>query len=170
MVTRHLTLGVVQMDSQVGQISANLEHAGELVRGAARQGAQLVIAPELMPCGYTLTEAIWGFAESFDGQTTAWLAKLARQLQLYLGTTFLEVCGEDFYNTFALAGPDGSILGRVRNNAASFVVDAACRRAAILLAIHGGTRWSLSPTVNSTAGYAVPALTAWYGSIAAIQR
>ena len=104
------------MDSQVGQISANLEHAGELVRGAARQGAQLVIAPELMPCGYTLTEAIWGFAESFDGQTTAWLAKLARQLQLYLGTTFLEVCGEDFYNTFALAGPDGSILGRVRKN------------------------------------------------------
>jgi N-carbamoylputrescine amidase len=116
MKMRHLTVSVVQMDSQVGKTSANLEHAGELVRAAARQGAQIVLTPELMPCGYTLTKAIWDYAEPFDGPTTTWLRRLARQLKVYLGTSFLEACGEDFYNTFALAAPDGSIAGKIRKN------------------------------------------------------
>lgn len=116
MKMRHLTLGVVQMDSQVGKVSANLEHAGDLVQAAARQEAQIVLTPELMPCGYTLTEAIWDYAEPFDGPTTAWLRRLARQLKIFLGTSFLEACGEDFYNTFALAAPDGSIAGMTRKN------------------------------------------------------
>jgi predicted amidohydrolase len=55
METRYLQLGVVQMDSEVGNISANLEHAGELIHAATRQGAEIVLTPELMPCGYTLT-------------------------------------------------------------------------------------------------------------------
>ena len=112
METKHLTLGVVQIDSEVGNISANLEHAGELVEAAARQGAQIVVTPELMPCGYTLTEAIWDYAEPFDGRTVAWLTRLSQQLDIFLGTSFLEACGEDFYNTFALAAPDGSIAGK----------------------------------------------------------
>lgn len=116
MEKRHLKIGVVQMDSEVGNISANLEHAGEFVQAAARQGAQIVLTPELMPCGYTLTEAIWKYAEPFDGQTIAWLRRLAKQLNIFLGTSFLEAAGEDFYNTFALAAPDGSIAGRVRKN------------------------------------------------------
>jgi len=33
-----------------------------------------------------------------------------------MGTSFLEACDEDFYNTFALAASDGSIAGRVRKN------------------------------------------------------
>ena len=116
METRHLNIGVVQMDSEVGNISANLEQAGELVYAAAQQGAQIVLTPELMPCGYTLTEAIWNYAEPFDGQTAAWLKRLAKQCHIFLGTTFLEAAGEDLYNTFALAAPDGSIVGRVRKN------------------------------------------------------
>lgn len=35
-------------------------------------------------------------------------------LDLYIGTSFLEVHGEDFYNTFFLATPDGSVAGWVR--------------------------------------------------------
>jgi N-carbamoylputrescine amidase len=104
------------MDSEVGNLSANLEHAGELINAAARQEAQLVLTPELMPCGYTLTEAIWNYAESLDGRTVTWLSRLASQLHIFLGTSFLEVAGEDFYNTFVLAAPDGSIAGRVRKN------------------------------------------------------
>ena len=116
METRHLKIGVVQMDSQVGQISANLEYAGELVDAAAKEGAQVVLTPELMPCGYTLTEAIWNYAERFDGRIVAWLRQRAKQLNIFLGTSFLEAADEDFYNTFVLAAPDGSIAGRVRKN------------------------------------------------------
>jgi N-carbamoylputrescine amidase len=113
---RHLKLGVVQMDSQVGQVAANLDHAEVLVEEAARLGAQIVLTPELLPSGYTLTEALWQFAERFRGPTVAWLKRAAKRHGIFLGTTFLEVEGEDFYNTFALAGPDGSIAGRVRKN------------------------------------------------------
>ncbi|HEU0293068.1 MAG TPA: carbon-nitrogen hydrolase family protein [Anaerolineales bacterium] len=116
METRHLNIGVVQIDSKVGNVSANLEHAGELIQAATRQGAQIVLTPELMPCGYTLTEAIWDYAEPFEGQTVAWLMRLAKQLNIFLGTSFLEASGEDFYNTFALAAPNGSIAGKVRKN------------------------------------------------------
>jgi N-carbamoylputrescine amidase len=116
METRQLRLGVVQMDSEVGNVSANLAHAGELIHAAAGQGAQVIVTPELMPCGYTLTEKIWNYAEPLDGRIVAWLAHLAKQLHIYLGTSFLEAAGEDFYNTFVLAAPDGSIAGRVRKN------------------------------------------------------
>lgn len=116
METRHLVIGAVQMDSAVGNIPANLEHAAELVSTAARQGARIVVTPELMPCGYTLTEAIWDYAEPFAGPTVKWLTRLSKQLDIFLGTSFLEVYGEDFYNTFALAAPDGSVAGKVRKH------------------------------------------------------
>ena len=104
------------MDCQVGRVDANLQRATRFTEVAARRGAQLVLLPELMPSGYQLTEALWEAAEPFDGHTVDWLTSLARQLGIYLGTTYLEAAGEDFFNTFALATPDGTIAGRVRKS------------------------------------------------------
>jgi N-carbamoylputrescine amidase len=116
MNTKLLRIGVVQMDSCVGDIPGNLAHAGALVETAASQGAKIVLLPELMPSGYTLTEAIWDCAEPFFGPTVTWLTQTAKRLDLFLGTSFLEVEGEDFYNTFALASPDGLVAGKVRKS------------------------------------------------------
>ncbi len=114
METRKLRLGVVQIDCKVGDVPGNLAHAGQLVAEAARQGAQIVLLPELMPSGYTLTEAIWDCAERFDGPTVGWLAQTAKLHHIFLGTTFLEVECEHFFNTFALASPAGKVAGKVR--------------------------------------------------------
>ena len=113
---KHLRLGVVQMDCRVGDVRGNLAHAGELAETAQQQGAQVVLLPELMPSGYTLTEEIWDCAETFSGPTVAWLTHTAKRLNIYLGTSFLEADGEDFFNTFALASPDGTIAGTVRKS------------------------------------------------------
>lgn len=113
---KQLRVGVVQMDCHVGDIQGNLAHAGELVETAHQGGAQVVLLPELMPSGYTLTEEIWDYAEPFAGPTVAWLTHTAKQLNLYLGTSFLEADGEDFFNTFALASPEGTIAGTVRKS------------------------------------------------------
>jgi predicted amidohydrolase len=67
-----------------------------------------------MPGGYTLTEAIWDTAKPFDGTTTQWLRALAKRLNIYLGTSFIEADDEDFYNTFVLVNPLGQVAGRVR--------------------------------------------------------
>jgi N-carbamoylputrescine amidase len=113
---KQLRVGVVQMDCCVGDILGNLAHAEELVEATQQQGAQIVLLPELMPSGYTLTEKIWDYAEPFAGPTVAWLTHMAKRLDIYLGTTFLEADGEDFFNTFALASPGGTIAGRVRKS------------------------------------------------------
>jgi N-carbamoylputrescine amidase len=114
--TGKLRIGVVQLDCQAGQVQENLSHAAGLVERAAQEGAQLVLLPELMPSGYFLTEEIWDCAEPWSGPTCSWLASLARRLGIYVGTSFLEAEGEDFYNTFALAAPDGGIAGRTRKS------------------------------------------------------
>lgn len=65
------------------------------------------------PLGYRLIREIWQVGEPLDGPTTDWLRCSARQYGIYVGTSFPEARGEHFYNTFALAGPDGKLAGTV---------------------------------------------------------
>lgn len=115
-MAKHLRIGAIQIDCIPLKIERNLNHAAELVVSAAQQGAELVLLPELMPGGYLLTEQIWECGEPFEGRTTAWLKEVSQKHGIYIGTSFLEVDGEDFYNTFALADPDGKIAGKVRKS------------------------------------------------------
>jgi N-carbamoylputrescine amidase len=116
MNVRAVRVAAIQIACELGAKTRNLARATGYVEEAAAQGAELILLPELMPGGYTLTEAIWDTAESFDGVTTGWLKETGRRLGIYIGTSFLEAEGEDFFDTFALATPDGNIAGRVRKN------------------------------------------------------
>ncbi|WP_372528866.1 carbon-nitrogen hydrolase family protein [Piscinibacter sp.] len=118
MSKRTLRVAAVQMACELGAVGKNLERATSFVEDAARQGAELVLLPELMPGGYTLTQRIWDTAEPFDGTTTRWLAALCSRLGIYAGTTFLEAEADDFFDTFVLAEPSGKICGRVRKSPA----------------------------------------------------
>jgi N-carbamoylputrescine amidase len=111
---RQLRVAVVQMESTNGDIAGNLRRAAGFARKAAGAGAKLVLFPELMPTGYSLYYDIWDSAEPSNGATARWIVGTAKQLGVWLGTSFLEADGEDFYNTFILAGPDGREAGRVR--------------------------------------------------------
>jgi len=107
-------VAAIQTESVPGAIAENLEHAAVLVAGAAEAGADLVLLPELMPSGYTVSKDIWSAAEPSDGSTVAWLQETSQSLGVWLGTSFVEAAGEDFFNTFVLCAPDGTIAGRVR--------------------------------------------------------
>lgn len=67
-----------------------------------------------MPGGYAWDSTAWSAAEPTLGPTARWLRDTARTLRTWVGTSFLEAAGEDFWNTFVLAGPDGTEAGRVR--------------------------------------------------------
>ena len=110
---RTLRVAVVQMRSANGDTAGNLERAEGFARRAAARGAKVILFPEMMPSGYTLYYDVWDSAEPSDGPTARWLRKTAHRLSAWVGTSFLEADGEDFYNTFVLAGPDGE-AGRVR--------------------------------------------------------
>jgi N-carbamoylputrescine amidase len=109
------------MASVNGQRDANLERASRLVRQAAQGGAELVALPELFSGGYWLNELAWDTAEPQDGPTEAWLRETARRHAIYLGGSYLQARGEDFFNLFALATPDGQIAGRIPKQQAASV-------------------------------------------------
>jgi N-carbamoylputrescine amidase len=102
-----IRVAAVQMESQNGDIKRNLAHATVFVEEAARKGARLIALPELMPTGYILTKEIWNAAEESNGFTVQWLKKNAARLGVFLGTSFLEADGDDFFNTFVMTDPDG---------------------------------------------------------------
>jgi N-carbamoylputrescine amidase len=107
-------VAAVQMESQNGLIEANLKHAAGLIEQAAEKGAKLILLPEFMPTGYMMTRAIWGAAEPKEGPTVRWLEENSKRWSVWLGTSFLEADGDDFFNTFVLTTPDGKEAGRVR--------------------------------------------------------
>lgn len=111
---RTLRVAAVQVESRDGDVEANLARAEPLVAEGAAGGARLVLCPELLAAGYFYDEAIWEAGEPRDGATETWLRRLAARHRVYLGASYLEAEGDDFYNTFALATPDGAIAGRVR--------------------------------------------------------
>jgi N-carbamoylputrescine amidase len=110
-------VAAVQMQSPAGPIAAKLERATGFVEQAARAKAELVLLPELAATDYTWTKNFWNSGEQKSGVTAQWLGKTSRQWGVWLGTSFLESDGVDFYNTFVLTGPDGMEAGRVRKQA-----------------------------------------------------
>lgn len=111
---RRLKVAVAQMSSLDGDIAGNLQQATHLAELASAQGAQLILFPEFMPTGYVLNESLWAAGEPSRGQTVTWLMATSKRLRCWIGTSFLEAQGEDFFDTFVLTGPDGQDAGRVR--------------------------------------------------------
>jgi N-carbamoylputrescine amidase len=109
-----IKVAAIQMTSRDGCTQDNLAHAQTLLERAVAEGAELIVFPELMSQGYRLTPALWELAEDRNGQTTTWLKHVAKNHGVYVGTSFLERAGNRYYNTFALADPQGAIAGWVR--------------------------------------------------------
>jgi predicted amidohydrolase len=105
----------IQMNS--GEDSAaNLATAAKLVEEAAREGAQLVVLPEMFAC-LGRWEVMVASAESIPGPTSRLLADLARRLKITLvGGSFCETSDSQgkVFNTSLLLGPEGNELARYR--------------------------------------------------------
>lgn len=113
MEPRRLKLAAVQMLSVNGRVAENLGRASQGVAQAAQQGAELILLPELFSTGFELNAHAWHLAEPQGGATEAWLAQAAQRHGAFIGGSYLERRANEFFNTFALAGPAG-IAGRVR--------------------------------------------------------
>jgi predicted amidohydrolase len=110
-----LRAAAVQMSSGSDK-RANLERAEALVRLAAKEGAGLVVLPEVFswrgPRGKESE-----FAEPIPGPTTERLGGLARELGIHLqaGSISEAIAGERrCYNTALLFTPDGALSGKYR--------------------------------------------------------
>lgn len=75
-----------------------------------------MLLPEFLPTGYELNSAIWESAEPREGVTARWLRGLAIRYGVWIGTSFLEADGHEFFNTFMLVDPSGRDSIRVRKS------------------------------------------------------
>jgi predicted amidohydrolase len=103
---------VLQMSARAGDLAANLDRFAELVRGHAN-GADLVVAPELVTSGYdldVLARRGRELAEPLDGPTAARVSELAKQMDTTLVLGILEQDGDLLYDTAVAVSPDGRVL------------------------------------------------------------
>ena len=105
-------VGLAQLNSALGDSSANLERAMPYIAEAAGQGADLVMFPELYLQGYRADELNATIAEPIPGPTTERLLAEARKHDIYIvmGMARLE---EDYphlvYNSLCFIGPEGMV-------------------------------------------------------------
>jgi len=111
---KSLRIAVVQMESRDHDIEGNLKRATTFAKTAAARGAKFVLFPEFMATGSYLSFDTWDSAEPSHGKTVQWLKSTSRRLGVWLGASFMEADGEDFYDTFVLTAPSGEEAGRVR--------------------------------------------------------
>lgn len=118
---RTLRVAAIQMTSLLGQRERNIQHATALIEQAAVQGAKLIVLPEMCMTGYTITKQVWDLAEPAGGPIEQWLMSTSKRLGIYLGAGLVEAEGEDFYNTFVIADPEGRIAGRTRKTQTEYM-------------------------------------------------
>ncbi|PCE23421.1 N-carbamoylputrescine amidase [Paraburkholderia acidicola] len=118
MSSRNITVASVQMASGSWSLEENMATAERLIRDAARQGANLVLCPELFMTPYfCLDQNVrhLELAEPFEGNPRiAHFARLAGELGIVLPIGFFERAGNAAYNSVAVADADGKVLGLYR--------------------------------------------------------
>lgn len=106
-------LGLIQL--HVGEDkAANLAHARQAIAEAVRQGAELVVLPEMFCVPYE-TARFADYAESAGGPAQAMLAAAARENGCWLiGGSICEEAEGRYYNTSYVYDPAGTLVAKHR--------------------------------------------------------
>ncbi|AXE96554.1 nitrilase family protein [Paraburkholderia sp. 22099] len=107
-----LVIACVQMEPHVGAKRDNVARAIRHIETAARNGASLVVLPELANTGYAFAnrEEAFALAEALpDGETARIFADTAQRLGIHLVTGIAERAGKRLYNSALFTGPSGYI-------------------------------------------------------------
>ena len=112
-----IRVALIQM-ACVASTTENLEHAEEMVRQAARDGAQIVCLPELFRTQYFCQReelALFDLSEEIPGPSTARLAEVARKAGVAIVASLFERRAPGLYhNTAVTLNADGAIAGVYR--------------------------------------------------------
>jgi N-carbamoylputrescine amidase len=118
-VTRRIAVAAIQ--ATFGHdMKANIAKVEDLAREATREGAQVVLPPELFQGIYfpTRQDPKW-FAAAYPASehpAVLALAKLAKASKVVIPISFFEKDGPRYYNSVAVADADGEILGLYRKS------------------------------------------------------
>ncbi|MCL9982459.1 MAG: N-carbamoylputrescine amidase [Erythrobacter sp.] len=115
-----ITVAALQLALGSSDEAANIAAVSALVEQAAAKGAQLILPPELFSCPYFCREedeALFALARpAAEHPSVIAMQALAARLKVTIPTSFFERDGHHYYNTLAMIGPDGQIMGTYRKS------------------------------------------------------
>jgi len=112
---RPIRVAAIQMASATGDKAANLAKAAGLIKAAK---ADLAVLPELFATEFFASEkdaSFFDYAEPVDGVTVSAMSRVAKETGTSIVVPFFEYAPSGrFYNSAALVGRDGSVVGVYR--------------------------------------------------------
>ena len=101
-------------------IDTNIAAVDVLVREAAHHGARIILPPELFEGPYfcqTQEERFFANAKPVsEHKAVLAMQTLAKELQVYIPTSFFERDGQHYYNSLAMIDDAGDIMGVYRKS------------------------------------------------------
>ncbi|SFO83048.1 N-carbamoylputrescine amidase [Qipengyuania nanhaisediminis] len=117
---RQLTVAVLQLALARKDESENVAAVAALVEEAAGKGAQVILPPELFAGEYFCREedeALFARARpTAEHPSVLAMQEMAAKLKVAIPTSYFERDGHHYYNTLAMIGPDGAIMGTYRKS------------------------------------------------------
>ncbi|WP_427965920.1 N-carbamoylputrescine amidase [Altererythrobacter sp.] len=117
---REITVAALQLALGREDEAENIAEVSALVEQAAAKGAQVVLPPELFSGPYFCKveeEALFALARpTLDHPSVIAMRGLAAKLKVAIPTSFFERDGHHYYNTLAMIGPDGEVMGTYRKS------------------------------------------------------
>jgi N-carbamoylputrescine amidase len=114
-----ITVAALQL-AFTDDIDRNIAEVSKLVREAAAKGAKLILPPELFEGHYfcrTQDEAHFTRAlPAASHPAVLAMQALAKELQVYIPTSFFEADGHHHYNSLAMIDDSGAIMGVYRKS------------------------------------------------------
>ena len=115
-----ITVAALQCALNAADERDNIAAVAALVADAAGQGAQIVLPPELFSGAYFCKvedEALFALARpTREHPSVVAMQALAKALKVAIPTSYFERDGHHYYNTLAMIGTDGEILGTYRKS------------------------------------------------------
>lgn len=115
-----VTLAALQLPLGSGVEAENIAAVSALVEEAADKGARIILPPELFSGPYfckTEEEELFALARpTAQHPSVIAMQDLAARLKVTIPTSFFERDGHHYYNTLAMIGPDGAIMGTYRKS------------------------------------------------------
>lgn len=113
-MARYVTVASVSISpnpKHKDDLPALLKQAETFATRAARMGADIVCFPELYPCILLDLKDRVERAEVVPGETTEYMARVARRHQMYIFWPLMERKGKRVYNSLVLIDREGQVVG-----------------------------------------------------------
>lgn len=115
-----ITVAALQLALNSSDEGENIAAVSALVEDAATHGAQVILPPELFSGPYFCKvedEELFSIARPVNDHPSVIAMKaLAAKLKVAIPTSFFERDKHHYYNTLAMIGPDGEIMGTYRKS------------------------------------------------------